>query len=335
MKPDFKIVGGTSPNLPDPPYPDDFFAGKFTFDLDIARVNQSRTWCRCPKEHRPWLLQVWAQSWINTPAGTWENDDYVIADHIGMNPETFIALKPILMNGWYLCNDDRWYHPYIVKIIHRAIESREEWKKKDRLKRESKDKIRQLYKNSQESLQRASGETPERPQSLSPDSPPIPSSYIPSSSFLVPPTSSEADPPDSGKSSQVDRKDTYCAERKIALHAGRQIPGIPMVNGQDFFPQAEEVQLWEQSFPAVDIMSELGRMRAWADANPKKRKTPHGMKKFIIGWLGREQDKGGQIAPERKNRQQSLEESNRAAGKAWLDQIMAQQRTIEGECHEV
>jgi hypothetical protein len=112
--------------LPEPPYPAEFKLNKYTFDLDIARVNRSKTWCRCPPEHRPWLLQIWAQSWLSEPPGSWENDDYIIANAIGMNPETFIALKTILMRGWYLCQDGRLYHPYLTTMIQKIIDKLEE-----------------------------------------------------------------------------------------------------------------------------------------------------------------------------------------------------------------
>ena len=33
-------------------------------------------------------------------------------------------------------------------------------------------------------------------------------------------------------------------------------------------------------------------MIGWIDANPKKRKTRQGIKRFIASWLSKEQDKG-------------------------------------------
>ena len=46
-------------------------------------------------------------------------------------------------------------------------------------------------------------------------------------------------------------------------------------------------------YPAVDIMQELRRMRAWSISNPKKKKTRNGVMRFINSWLSKEQDKGG------------------------------------------
>lgn len=62
-----------------------------------------------------------------------------------------------------------------------------------------------------------------------------------------------------------------------------------------------DVKEWTELYPAVNIMQELRKMKGWADANPKKRKTKNGIKRFINSWLAREQDNyhettgGGQV----------------------------------------
>lgn len=61
----------------------------------------------------------------------------------------------------------------------------------------------------------------------------------------------------------------------------------------------EEIEEWKELYPAVDILQELRKMKGWLDANPTKRKTKKGIKRFINGWLSREQDKGGnKLIPE-------------------------------------
>ena len=59
----------------------------------------------------------------------------------------------------------------------------------------------------------------------------------------------------------------------------------------------EDVAAWKELYQAVDIMQELRKMKGWASANPSKRKTRGGIKRFINAWLAKEQDKyhgGGQ-----------------------------------------
>ena len=64
-------------------------------------------------------------------------------------------------------------------------------------------------------------------------------------------------------------------------------------NGEDWQPEDEDVLKWQKLYPAVDVHQELNAMDGWCDANPSKRKTPRGIKKFVNSWLARAQDKGG------------------------------------------
>lgn len=74
-------------------------------------------------------------------------------------------------------------------------------------------------------------------------------------------------------------------------------PSSPVVisitlNDKTEFPITEaDVAGWKDLYPAVDIMQELRKMRGWADANPTKRKTKAGIKRFINAWLAKEQDR--------------------------------------------
>ena len=64
------------------------------------------------------------------------------------------------------------------------------------------------------------------------------------------------------------------------------------LNDKTEYPITEaDVAGWTDLYPAVDIMQELRKMKGWADANPAKRKTKNGIKRFINSWLSKEQDK--------------------------------------------
>lgn len=67
---------------------------------------------------------------------------------------------------------------------------------------------------------------------------------------------------------------------------------IPLNDGSLYDVEEHQAQEWKELFPAVDVIQELKKMRAWCDANPSKRKTKRGVKAFIVKWLMREQDKG-------------------------------------------
>ena len=52
-----------------------------------------------------------------------------------------------------------------------------------------------------------------------------------------------------------------------------------------------DIDGWKDLYPAVDILQELRKMKGWLDSNPTKRKAQRGIKRFINGWLAREQDR--------------------------------------------
>ena len=64
------------------------------------------------------------------------------------------------------------------------------------------------------------------------------------------------------------------------------------LNDKTEYPITEaDIAGWKDLYPAVDIMQELRKMKGWADANPSKRKTKAGIKRFINAWLAKEQDR--------------------------------------------
>lgn len=73
--------------------------------------------------------------------------------------------------------------------------------------------------------------------------------------------------------------------------------GIPLNDRTDYAVTRTEADEFAGLYPAVDVMQELRKMRGWCLANPDKRKTRRGVRKFINGWLAREQDKGGSRPP--------------------------------------
>ncbi|MDX0289471.1 hypothetical protein [Sinorhizobium meliloti] len=83
-----------------------------------------------------------------------------------------------------------------------------------------------------------------------------------------------------------------CPEPEKSAPASPTVIELPTVNG-DLVPikQADMVE-WSEAFPAVNVRQQLAAMRSWLNANPKNRKTSKGMKRFVVSWLSREQDRG-------------------------------------------
>jgi hypothetical protein len=87
------------------------------------------------------------------------------------------------------------------------------------------------------------------------------------------------------------------SESESCMHGAETAPCPPVaempLNDSSLFPiHQEDIDKWKELYPAVDVMQEIRKMIGWLDANPTKRKTKNGIKRFINGWLAKEQDKG-------------------------------------------
>ncbi len=88
----------------------------------------------------------------------------------------------------------------------------------------------------------------------------------------------------------------YCAEPQAA--DAPPVISLPLNDGTFFDVSENDRAKWSQLYPNVDVLQQLRNMAGWCDANPSKRKTRNGIKRFITSWLAREQDKGrGPVAP--------------------------------------
>lgn len=54
----------------------------------------------------------------------------------------------------------------------------------------------------------------------------------------------------------------------------------------------EHLQTFRETYPGIDVLGELRKVKAWAVANPAKRKTRRGALAFVNNWLARAQDRG-------------------------------------------
>lgn len=82
---------------------------------------------------------------------------------------------------------------------------------------------------------------------------------------------------------------------------------IPLVDKTEFDVTENMVKEFSEAYPAVDVEQQLRSIRQWCIANPQKRKTRRGALKFINGWLGRDQDRGGS-KQQKVTQQSSLED---------------------------
>lgn len=102
-----------------------------------------------------------------------------------------------------------------------------------------------------------------------------------------------------------------CAELDLqAQGADAPLPvvAIPLNDGSEHPIEQRQVEEWSLTYPNVDVLAELRKMRQWSIANPKKRKTRRGVMSFANSWLSKEQDK-----PSRPSQPQSI-----ASGEKYL-----------------
>lgn len=62
----------------------------------------------------------------------------------------------------------------------------------------------------------------------------------------------------------------------------------------------EQLTLWREAFPAIDVDAEIKVAAAWLDANRKNRKKE--IKRFLTNWLSRTQERARRVPGERKQK---------------------------------
>jgi hypothetical protein len=92
--------------------------------------------------------------------------------------------------------------------------------------------------------------------------------------------------------------DTDCPETETggrALSPGRQALLVFPCDGTPDTWNLESTQVadWAKLFPSLDVMGECRKALAWISASPERRKTARGMGRFLVGWFGRSQNRGG------------------------------------------
>lgn len=100
-------------------------------------------------------------------------------------------------------------------------------------------------------------------------------------------------------------------------------------NGDTYEVDQADIIQWEKTYPAINVYQELNAMESWLDANPTRRKTPKGIKRFINSWLARAQDKGGSPTVRAKTdsiRNRNIEDS--LADVSWIGNVEAKNRAI-------
>ena len=88
-------------------------------------------------------------------------------------------------------------------------------------------------------------------------------------------------------------KDVFCSElSNDSLKPQEVVISLSLNTGEEYPIYDEDIKKWQELYPSVDIMQALRNMKGWLMANPTRRKTKSGIKRFIVGWLSRQQNNG-------------------------------------------
>ena len=96
-------------------------------------------------------------------------------------------------------------------------------------------------------------------------------------------------------SSSLRSEEDTCAEP--SRDSAPAVLTIPLTKNEIHPVTESDLNDLRQDFPAVDVLQELHKARAWCVAEPKRRKTKRGIRRFIVTWLSKCQDRGGSPGP--------------------------------------
>ena len=102
-------------------------------------------------------------------------------------------------------------------------------------------------------------------------------------------------------------------------------------DGSTYEVKPEDVIAWERAYTerGVNVQQELLSMESWLDANPGKRKTKGGMKRFIDSWLKRAAEQGGSPMVKAKNKSsRAISVEDKLADVSWVENVEAKNRAI-------
>lgn len=82
------------------------------------------------------------------------------------------------------------------------------------------------------------------------------------------------------------------ARKQKAEEPLADVEALILNDGSEWRPTVSLYEEYKRLYPAVNVDQEFRNMRGWCGSNPTKRKTPGGIKRFVTGWLSREQNRG-------------------------------------------
>lgn len=93
---------------------------------------------------------------------------------------------------------------------------------------------------------------------------------------------------DSRDDAETDGKAKRTRRKPVALgEAGALVCLLEIKDGAPMPVLEGYIEEIQPAYPGLEIVPQLHQMARWLDANPQRRKTARGMKRFVASWLGR------------------------------------------------
>ena len=91
-----------------------------------------------------------------------------------------------------------------------------------------------------------------------------------------------------------------------------------------------EIRMLQDSYPHVAVEKEIKAAAAWCEANPSRRKTARGVRRFVNGWLARAKEAKPRTvayaAAHKKFEPEKPKKINREVGQAGIQALKAAMR---------
>jgi uncharacterized protein YdaU (DUF1376 family) len=100
--------------------------------LKIERLKRSAAWIKAKRnpELGFYLINIWTAAYMQKPAASLPDDDDLLCDAAMCEPRRWPKVKEIVMRGFILCADGRWYHQFVAELALEALEKRIKWRRK-------------------------------------------------------------------------------------------------------------------------------------------------------------------------------------------------------------
>ena len=93
----------------------------------------------------------------------------------------------------------------------------------------------------------------------------------------------------------------------------------------------DDIDAYKGLYPSVNVEQEMRNMIGWLDANPTRRKTRSGMKRFVNGWLSRQQNENKATSPPAaKSKFNNFEQRNDTIDTEMNDKFLRELKVIKG-----